>query len=826
MRVPPPGLLKLDRGTLLRDLRARLAEHYPDYANESDLDATDPAWILLEQSAWLVELLSDQLDRYPFSVVQQFVHMLGGSLLPAHPAVGVVVVRAESPGTMSQHSDRPAPWRFFTIQTEDVDLIEFVPVERSTDIRNARVQSIAEFLDGELFVLGGKPTANGLSMQECWVQSPRRAQLFGGERIRYEILCNNAEDVSQTLNAAIEALNKRKLGWLALNVEQRGADRVVLHAEIDLSGAFAETVPGGLTDGNDVMGQWGTLDDSNWTPPVRVSSNGRLPPMLRGSTPLPGLRNGTIVIPGVPENVQVQHLLERKAAPIPTGVVKAIWSTLTHMDQTLANLTPMVHRHVLPAEDPMEPQWVSSALAEGMWGTLADRARQTYIHIDISEQEPHAGNVRVAMVLRGGSEHSEDDFRVFGVDSEGSLSRVQLNHKVAWHLRLPDPMGGRRLVMVKAVDIAVSDSHQAVLIATELKPQAVLLNAILVANAPVVNDGREMVINRNIPESISLLYEDIISAPVMQHLLEHGIPKDAADIIAALPLSSMPVSGEKPIRDFEGVSLDPVEGQMMVNAADHDGYQRVLRPKDVVSLEWYRRTDGVRGDIGVGLIELVEQPPRCHPALSAVRNPLATFFGSAREQEQEAIDRLFTPGGGVPVLPSDWERLIRVSLGARGRGWVVRCWSHAERALISNALWPLEMDGNTGAEVEAELLALRESLANAGPETLLVVLGPTSGDMSMQTLDWARQVVGGLVRHHRKRLPVVRKAIVARFWPLTAVMETAPNDLPIPCFSITDLAESCGTGAPQLQDVHNHRAPMPTTRLLLNAAVLNTVVTQ
>ena len=63
MRVPPPGLLKLNRQDLLNDVRARLAEKYPDYADESDLDATDQAWIILEQAAWLVELLSEQLDQ-------------------------------------------------------------------------------------------------------------------------------------------------------------------------------------------------------------------------------------------------------------------------------------------------------------------------------------------------------------------------------------------------------------------------------------------------------------------------------------------------------------------------------------------------------------------------------------------------------------------------------------------------------------------------------------------------------------------------------------------------------------------------------------------
>ena len=831
MRVPPPGLLKLDREDLLRDLRERLAEHYPDYADEDEFDSTDPAWILLEQAAWLVELLSDQLDRYPFSAVQQFVHMMGGHVIPAQPALGVVVVGSESPGAMTQDPDRPAPWRFFTIQTEDIDLIEFVPVESSTDIRNVRIQSITEFLDGELYCLGGSPEADGLQAHECWRQSPTRSRIFNGERIRYELLSNNAEDLLETLNKAIESLNERKLGWLKLEAEQMSSERLVLHAQIDLAGAFSETVPGGLADGTDIYGQWGNLDDSNWTPPVRVAADGTLPPLLRGTAPLPGLRSGTVLIPGVPENFSVKKLLERHAAPIPTGVVKAIWTTLTHMDQKLANLTPSIHRSVEASEEELEPKWVSEALAQGMWGSLADRARQMYIHIDLTEHDLHASNLRIAFVLKNVSEDDARDIRIFGIEETAGLSRVPLSYKTAWRLRLPDPEGGRRLVLVMAVDIKVSEKHKELLIATEHRPISVLANALLVANAPPVNDGREVVITRNVPESVSLLYEDVVNKQVIQHLLEHGIPQDAAELVRKLPLASMSVPGQEPVRDFDGVALDPTAGQMTVNAADDMGFQRVLRPKDIVSLDWYRRTDGAQGDIGPGIIELVEQPPRTEPTLIGVRNPLGTFFGAAREQEQEAIDRLFTPGGGIPVMPSDWERLIRVALGAKGRGWMVRCWSHAERALLSNSIWPLELPGNVPAEIEAEQLALREQLASSGPETLLVVIGPMSGSISEEMLDWARQVVRGLVRRHMKRLPVVRQAVVARFWPLTAVLVDEPADLPLPSFSVTDIlgpvevAEGHSVSIPVLQDESGRELQPPGTRLLLNAAVVRTVVT-
>ena len=830
MRVPPPGLLKLDRVALLRDVRERLAEHYPDYADEDEFDATDPAWILLEQAAWLVELLSDQLDRYPFSVVQQFIHMMGGSLIPSQPAIGLVIINTDSPGALVLHRDRPAPWRFFTIQTEDIDLIEFVPVEAKTDIRNARILSMTEIVDGELFRLGGKAEASGLDALEAWRQPAERSQIFNGEWVRYELLSSNAEDLLETINKAIESLGERKMGWLSMEAEQLSTERLALHVRIDLSGAFAETVPAGLADGTDVDGQWGTLDDSTWTPPVRVADDGTLPPMLRGTAPLPGLRSGTILIPGVPENFAVRKLLQRHAAPIPTGVVKAIWSTLTHMDQKLANLNPNIFRGVLDAEEPDEPRWVSEALARGMWGTLADRAKQSYIHIDLSEHDLHASRFRVAFVLKNISEDDLQEIRVFGIEEETGLGRVPLSHEIAWRLRLPDPEGGRRLVLVLAIDIKVSALHRELLIATEFAPISVLLNAIMVANAPSVNDGREIVVTRNVPEGISLLYQDIVNKQVVQHLLEHGIPADAAEIIAQLPLASFSVQGQEPIRDFEGVRLDPTAGQMTINAADDQGQQKVLRPKDTIVLDWYRRTDGARGDVGPGLVELVEQPPRTNPTVTGVRNPLGTFFGSHREQEQEAIDRLFTPGGGIPVMPSDWERLIRVALGSKGRGWMVRCWSHAERSLLSTALWPVDITPNAPRSVEQDLIALRQDLAATGPESLLVVLGPVDGALSEERLDWARQVVKGLVRRHMRRLPVIRRAVVTRFYPLTLFGAREQRHIPLPCFDVSDMRGAVeitnGKQAllPILRDEEGREVSPPDAMLLLNAAVVKVVV--
>ena len=61
-------------------------------------------------------------------------------------------------------------------------------------------------------------------------------------------------------------------------------------------------------------------------------------------------------------------------------------------------------------------------------------------------------------------------------------------------------------------------------------------------NAPAVNDGRELEIQRNIPEPINLLYDDIVNDDVVTHLLADNIPSDTAKHLQKMPLSKFSVS--------------------------------------------------------------------------------------------------------------------------------------------------------------------------------------------------------------------------------------------------------------------------------------------
>ena len=128
---------------------------------------------------------------------------------------------------------------------------------------------------------------------------------------------------------------------------------------------------------------------------------------------------------------------------------------------------------------------------------------------------------------------------------------------------------------------------------------------------------------------------------------------------------------------------------------------------------------------------------------------------------------------------------------------------------MATELWPVD---NSGLAVDKDKIRLQRSIERAGPETLLVVVGPEKGSISDSDLDWARGVIRGLVRKQQERIPIVKDVIVTKFHPLILHSDTEV-DCPLPTFSVDDMQ---GT----LEDSNGHRATMSTGRLLLNAGVV------
>ena len=187
---------------------------------------------------------------------------------------------------------------------------------------------------------------------------------------------------------------------------------------------------------------------------------------------------------------------------------------------------------------------------------------------------------------------------------------------------------------------------------------------------------------------------------------------------------------------------------------------------------------------------------------------------TGRENEQEAVDRMFNPSGRIAVLPTDWERLFRVNLGIRARGWLIRCWSHPERSLVSHELWPLATD-ETALEIRGAFKRRIEELYQSGPETILVAVGPKDRIITDSELDWARGLMEGIVRRQQTRIPLIKKVIVMRFWPLELIVQGDRPDIPLPCFDL-DMMDG------RLRTIgSNKMEPIPNKRLLLNAAVVD-----
>ena len=439
------------------------------------------------------------------------------------------------------------------------------------------------------------------------------------------------------------------------------------------------------------------------------------------------------------------------------------------------------------------------------WERLQSLNDQTIVHVTLPHRSRKKGTVRVGLIQSGGATDLKP-LQAFGLEKGGTMNPDPLQVQDSWSLPLPasDGLGTQT---VRALDVEVGRDTYSFLVVVDGNVLGSMVNPILVANVPRVPDGREVYIERTIPEAVTLLDRDIVTPAVMDQLLSEPLPESIRDVLRRLPGR---FSGQKgtPDSELSGVQLDASTGEMMFNAPDEHGEVQVLRPGSVVELSWYRRTDGEQGEVEAGSIEFVEQPPSARPSFVAIHNPVGTFYGGPRESEESCRDRLFTPTVSTPVLPADWERAIRQAMGARGRGWMVRCWGHAERTLVSGTLWPLPP-----AAPDPESLRVARELRRAGPEQLLVVLGPKEGaPLSDEDLDWARSVVQDVVRRVSDRIPTIRGAIVTRFWPLD-MRNGGEAKYGLPTFDARQMSGN-------LIDSEGRQAAPPQAALLLNAAVV------
>jgi len=812
MRVPPPRPLKLESRALLRDVAARLAERAPAYASATP-DPTDPGWLLLGEAAWMVEMLSEQLDRYPFAAIQQLVHLMGGQVRPATPALAVVVASVDASGVLSRDPDRWDACRFFSVRTEQSDAVEFVPLEPDVPLMRATLRRLALLGQGRLEELGGPWGVESVPGLGAWAAEPARSALFDGERALFTVISTEPTAIHEELRAAVAAFSAERCPWLDLNVLPIEGNRVQIQVRIDPTGAFLRLHPPGPWQGGDLEGDWDPVPGEGWTPPVVVSADLRLPAGIRGRAPLLAGGRSRIVVPGVPEGFPIDAVLERQASPIPTGILEGIWREIARRSSRLEKLERSIQRRFTGSMGD-DRRWVLAAMRSGLWDQLSRGEPSTAVSAGLDRPAETPGRVRLAVVMPAADECAPPPLaRAWRVSAEPRLVPTGGAERPVWRLMLPPGPTDHGLRQVLAWDIAVEAGDSDVLLTVQGQAQGAFLNALLAVNAPAVRDGRRWTLQRNAPEPVSLLFGDLLTPEVVAHALDRPLPPETAALLRTLPLAHFSVEGargsEEPIRGFQGVSSDPGEGRVILNAPDMDGTQRTLRAGDMVRLDWYRRTDGAAGRVPAGAVALVEQGPGSAPRLSRVYNPLAATMGEACERPEAATTRLFGPPESAMALPSDVERAVRHTLGADRERWLVRCWTWTERALLHHELWPW----GEGAE-DPGRVSLHRALEGAGPDTVLIALGPPSGVVSEEEMVEVTARVRERIRAARGRLPTLRDALVTRLWPLRIRAESGAgaDAISLPCFDTAGLRGL-------LVDELGRQAPVRGSSLLLNACI-------
>ncbi len=736
MRLAPPQPFRKSSQELLSDVFARLSEKYPGL----EASPTDPGWLMLEQAAWLVEGLTEQMDDYPLALMQSFLRLAGAKIEPAQPSL--VAVCVDVSGT--QEID-PGVVRFFSQQDETLPSVEFAPAERVV-LAALVPQSVVGFSDGELYTSEQDLSAG----HTVALRRDQPSRAFDGQRVVL-VVAPHGENFAERLRAAVATVEAGPAGWLRFEVSEagKGALRVVAH--IDPGNAF--DAPGGITTGGVTSARWGFLPESGWRPPVYIASRDGIPVEDWGADPLPGLAATGVKLEmlDVEAGIPVEDLLVLEAVPIPLEACAAVWRAIVAVDSSLEGATPSIQRRFSPPVDGA-PAWLQVVLDKGGWSDISGRDNLV-VHVGIAG---FATTARFGLVTPIGERR---DVRVLGVSAAGQLR--PLGAAPGWRVGLVDADAAVGLMEVSSFDVALEPDILSLLVEVADQGGSLLINPLLCIQAPVVRDGREVTVEREVPEAVSLLNDAVVDAEVIDRVTSAVNPAGGA-ILAALDLASFTHVSNGKIRSIEnyaGMTMDAGTGTLTLNAPDRHGQRTAFRRGDVVGLEWYRRTDGEVGNVAAGSITLVEGAP----LVVSVTNPLGAFHGKALESDEAATKRLFGNGDGIPVLPADFEREIRNALGSAGSSWFVRVWTHAERTLLNTDIWP---PVSVGKARPLQSAAFETALRGAGPETLCVVLGPTDRQITAAELVDAAQKVENVRVRISKRFAPFRKTIVGAFFPL------------------------------------------------------------
>lgn len=756
MRVPNPPSLRIDRRELLKSIEGDLRKRAPQL---NLADPTDPGVMLLEQAAWMVETLSERLNRVPERTLEQITQLLGLELQAARPAIGVVVLSVDVPGALNVTRESPAPLRFVSPATERSWATDWVPLEPSVFLGEDEIAALLHVENRQLAVRA-MGTAEFPGSGFVQVGPPNRADLFDQVEIVAWISTTTPNEDAEKLRANLHVLTKTRK-WLRARIispEKGEASRVGLALSVDLPAALDGLVPvqqAGLAPQLHLP----LSDVGPFRLELRYADLPEVPPEIRGM-PVPSEGRGQhrhLIVSGLAWGLPVDRLLAAPASPPSTLLARSAWEELT-LGTSLHARAHQLRYELHPIREADLQPWARAMVRfHPQWEEQFSSGAKYLVLIRLGEHD-QPRTARVGLLGKS----PRPSFWVLGEDWAPTTATG------AWTLLVATSPGQH--MGFSAWDVRIPAGSRWLLGVVEGNLDAAAANPILTINAPTVRDGRGVPIVHTTPELVTLLRKDIVTRdgvdrdrahPLLQDPL--GAPGGASELLNRFPIASISTSDGGSIDDWVGVGLDAATGELSLNAPDEEAFTRQLSPRTTVKLQWYRYTDGAAGNLPVGAIRQLQGEKGTSLQVHGVYNPIPTFGGLDREPAGAAIERLLASGGGFPIVPADFERLVRHALRRRGKQWVVRCWTASERRLLPWTWW--SPDGQRTDHQRT----LQSKLDLAGAETLLFVVGPPGSDATDTEMLQAEQAVREALTELKKRLPLVRDALVVRHWSLHEV---------------------------------------------------------
>lgn len=850
MRISQPASLKLSRDTLLHDVVQQLAKRYPEMRDVID-DPADPGWLLLEQAAWIVEQLSEQLDEYPRHAVQHLLHLAGHSLHPAQPALGVTVLETPLAGRIAMFENEHHPVRFFALSTEVEEPVEYVPIEPGTvPMVPGEIVGVYRLESrGDLVRMTHAEDRFFPDTHAAWLETPIPLEALQVEDIHFSFPVSLRDRLAELMSR----YNSEPRGWMSLAFDGReSANEVGVRWRVGLENPRVEYFESEETGVQALSFPWRELPlhplrpdqpgDYDYRPPLKLRSEvaamgARLVLAANGTARIEVGRGGNFL-----RQRQVSELVAM-ARPIPARIAEQFYQTL------LVSITDWNERSSLPFEPSKTeifrrlPQaaaatapWLSAALQNRAWDSLFEGEPADVVHIRLADKLQPGLGLRFGLVLNRMPQPEPLHLQVFALSLSpgGRASMVQLNtdalkqdsdeataskaeaqvranpqalppkppaagrHGVdgvvsgrtdapavseLWRFTWPAHMalrsgmhtqdGGMPLEMrcyetnlppaFHANGLLCVVSRQPLPSGTRPELRGVTLNPLLIANAPLMRDGRAVSLSTSMPESLSLLWGNVVTRDVLRRLEHMSMPETVMGHLRSLPLARVQVPRQaQALEDWVGMGVDPTEGRVVVNAPELEGQRLSLRRGDVVRLLWYRRTDGARANVMSRRVVVCEQSTLAPVPVRRVSNPLPMIGGQDAETSDQGIARLFSaPLRTLPVTSAEFEQWARLQLAELCSGWTLRCWGEAERSLLACDWWV----GSEEAAIQVE--TLQKALTEAGPRALLMVVGlPRQAPAGVDFEKAQQQLLRaweGLVG----RLPTLDTLVVAPFVPLT-----------------------------------------------------------